>query len=411
MLNILIFQIGNTLFMFGVIRVMGVFFEKRNRSTLFMVCSCLFALLITNFRAFFISDIFLMILINLAAICAISLNYKSSLMKRLTAISCTFSLGLVLGATPALYFLTGLHILHIPDYLHETLGLLFFVTVGPVLFLTASLLRKRLQHIRKQTTSPWIALGTSLTIPIALVTIELSVYMIEIPFFVALALQMIFLICSFFPLLLQDALMSAYESKLIAAENSYYLAQCRLMQESMENVRSIRHDMKNHLVTLKDYSVKSDASEVTAYLNRLLGDIKGGELYSNTGNIAFDSIVNYKLRDAEKDHIACDVNMFLPSTLQIDAVDVITILGNLLDNALNAVAKANEKVLRLHAKFDKGGLFIKIENTFNGEVFEGNQSGYGMKNIRQAIEKYDGSMDVSHAGKMFAVSMVLLVDA
>jgi sensor histidine kinase regulating citrate/malate metabolism len=196
------------------------------------------------------------------------------------------------------------------------------------------------------------------------------------------------------------------------------------MQESLEKMKSYRHDMKIHLAALKDYTV--DNQSAADYLNTLLGDIKESEVYCNTGNIAFDSIINFKLNNAGEENIKPEITVSVPAALNIEVTDIVTIIGNLLDNALDAVAKVEEKIIRLNIRFSQGNLFINMDNTFDGKVKyvkdnageetcittlkEGDQHGYGLKNIRQSVEKYNGNVEVTHTAKIFSVGLHLCVD-
>jgi len=107
----------------------------------------------------------------------------------------------------------------------------------------------------------------------------------------------------------------------------------------------------------------------------------------------------------------------------MEETDLVTILGNLLDNALEAVAKAEEKTIRLEMKYDIGSLHIALENSFNGEVKQskkggnnrleslkgGKDHGYGLKNIISAAEKYDGTVTIDYDEKMFCVDVMIYV--
>jgi sensor histidine kinase regulating citrate/malate metabolism len=224
---------------------------------------------------------------------------------------------------------------------------------------------------------------------------------------------------------LYDTLSVAYENKLKSAlhaqEKEYYFTQCQLMQESVEQMKAFRHDIKLHLTTIKDYTANNQVNEATEYLNALFGDLGSNELYSETGNIAFDSIINFKFKNIKSADIKPDLKISIPPALNVEAVDIVTILGNLLDNALDAVAKVEEKVLKLDISFDKGGLFIKLENSFDGEVKYSKEQqiltsknedghGYGLKNIRQSVEKYNGYMKLTHNGNNFCSVVFLYVD-
>jgi sensor histidine kinase regulating citrate/malate metabolism len=218
---------------------------------------------------------------------------------------------------------------------------------------------------------------------------------------------------------LRDTVSDAHEDKLKfalqAQEKEYYFAQCRLMQESVEHIKSIRHDMKLHLSTAKNFAEKNEPQAAAEYLNFLLGDIKKSETYSETGNIAVDSIINFKLNSIHIDDL--ELRLLIPPSVNIEVADIITILGNLLDNALEATAKAAKKKLKLDVEYSKECLFIQIENTFDGKIKYangnivttkiGNNNGYGLKNIRRSLEKYNGHMEITHEGGIFSVTAML----
>jgi len=230
---------------------------------------------------------------------------------------------------------------------------------------------------------------------------------------------------------LVDTLVAKYEDKLKSElhtwEKEYYFTQCQLMQESTEQVKAIRHDMKLHLATLKDFTTTGDIEDIKKYLASLALDIEKSETYSDTGNISFDSIINYKLVGVENDNIELDLNIPLPSKINIEMVDVVTITGNMLDNALEAVAKVNEKTIKLDIAFIKGALFIKVQNSFNGEIklsekevdneqrlisLKGtSEHGYGLKNIKKSAAKYNGHVEFNYTEKLFSTGVFLYADA
>ena len=217
------------------------------------------------------------------------------------------------------------------------------------------------------------------------------------------------------------------KSALHAQEKEYYFNQCQLMKESAEKVKSIHHDMKLHLTTARDFTASGKYDEALDYLGNLLGEIGELENYSDTGNIAFDSIINYKLKDAADEGIKLDIDVSIPSALDIEVADVVTILGNLLDNALDAVAKIEDKIIKLSIESIKGNLFITAANTFDGDVFyehcengmeeiiatrkDTSEHGHGIKNIRRSVEKYDGHMDITHEDDVFTVGILLYLPA
>ena len=232
---------------------------------------------------------------------------------------------------------------------------------------------------------------------------------------------------NFLILYLYNNFSEIYEEKLNAAlqakEKAYYLTQLELMQQSTEQMKAFKHDIQNHLAVLQSYVTSaSDQDNILNYLEQLLGKVGKSDLYSDTGHIAIDSIINYKLLSAEQAHIKLDIKVLIPMDIQIEAMDLVTILGNLLDNALEAIAKVNDKWIKLDIEFNRGSLFINIENTFDGMVVyddekqvttlkDGDGHGYGLENVAQSINHYDGEMKITHTDAVFSVVVLLYVDA
>ena len=115
--------------------------------------------------------------------------------------------------------------------------------------------------------------------------------------------------------------------------------------------------------------------------------------------------------------------MYLPPEIDIEVPDIITILGNLLDNAIDALQHTTDKTLKVDIEYTKDSLFIKMDNAFDGNIKckwasggnpdyivsrkKGRDHGYGFRNIREAVEKYNGHIDISHEGNMFSVGVLL----
>ena len=305
------------------------------------------------------------------------------------------------------------------------------IAVIPIAYLVAALM-SRFKNIKKKVMFPRIALIAPLSAAVIFIiflgTGIMYTFGIDITEEVGIVLLLVLIVWLIFSNFFMFNILSAkYEEKLKseqqAQEKEYYFAQCQLMQESAEQIRAVRHDIKLHLATLKGFTINGDLEDIKGYLDSLVADIEKSEIYSNTGNIAFDSIINYKLQNAKSDNIKLDLNVAVPPELNVEVVDIVTIIGNLLDNALEAVAKVNEKIIKIDIKFNKGGLFAKIENSFNGEVQydEGmaessivslkgsNEHGYGLKNIKQSVEKYNGHMKISHKDNIFSTGIFLYV--
>jgi len=407
----------------AVERLMGVFFQKRKTKLPVVICSYLLFSVGSLLVAMFLLDAIpntLSIAIGVTLILVITLNYESSVKRRIIAIASIVVLSYVTAIFAATF------VIFVPVFSGVYEKNVFQIFSCLLLYLVALVLR-RLRHIKNNAVvfpRFWIFI---LIVPI-LTSLMVFFYTIDLDAVGSIFLGSILLTANVIPFYLFDALSASYGEKMKSAlhsqEKEYYLAQCHLMQESMDEAKSIRHDMKTHFATLKGYV--ADNEMAANYLNRLLGDIEESKIYADTGNIAFDSIINFKLRNAKENNINVDIKTLIPLSLDVEVADIVTILGNLLDNALDAVAKVEDKMIKLDIEYSKSSLFIQIENTFDGEIRYtekkkgeesiiaslkgGNEHGHGLKNVRKSVEKYDGHIDITHGENIFSVGVFLYVD-
>jgi len=355
----------------------------------------------------------------------LTLNFESSFVKRVIATS-TCLLLMTLSEAIA-WVIVGAYQISLVAYSDVVTNVLAYIVIGPASLLLAQIFC-RFKNIKKNTVTLPMFLISAFVIPAS----SLAMLFLVITHLPQMALTIVVIAMfsiNFFVFYLNDTLSAAFEDKLKAAlhiqEKEFYVAQLALMQESVKNVRSIRHDMNLHLATIKDFATSN--KDITGYIEGLLGDIGEDELYSNTGNIAIDSIINYKLRTAKDSNIKLDLSMLVPPAVNIEVVDIVTILGNLLDNALDAVTKVNEKVIRLSIEMNKGNLCINISNSFDGNIKyadgkpdsvkagiatlkTGDKHGHGLNNIYKSVAKYNGHADISHDDNVFTVGILLYLD-
>ncbi|MDR1771114.1 MAG: GHKL domain-containing protein [Hungatella sp.] len=208
---------------------------------------------------------------------------------------------------------------------------------------------------------------------------------------------------------------------LFAEQNKYYEKQLDIMKSSLEATLSIKHDMKNHLLALQSLAQNHCHDELMQCLNDIITACEYQTAFSNSGNVIVDSILNFKLQEASKLNAEIFLDINLPKDLQFPAFDMATILGNLLDNAIDALMTIeNRRMISVKIKYGKGQFIIKISNTFNGIVIErtntlftkkdGGNHGLGIKNIKRILEKYDGSMDIEYDATTFTSILLMYVD-
>ena len=411
---------GNAILVFAIERVVSAFFDKRRTSFPIMILSYFLVWVALGLHFGLTSPIITTLLIYITLLTA-TLNYKSTMTRRLSALAGSH---LMMNAATIVFQVIAFFIPALSSYIAE----LDFILAMATAYCVAFMMHRHFKTIRSPAQNLHKLLIPFLFLPITQLFV---VAFIPINFEIAGIIQASSngLGIAFLFFYLYYSVSKSFEKDIRSAlhtqEKEYYYTQCQLMQESAKQVRSVQHDIKNHLATIKTYTTNGNHEEVKSYLDALMDSIEKSEAYSDTGNIAFDSIINYKLRNAKSDNIQLDLSVAVPAEINIEVVDIVTILGNLLDNALEAVAKTNEKFIKLDIEFAKGGLFTKVENSFNGEInygtgnaedrkpitsSKGKEHGYGLKNIQQSIEKYDGYMKISHTENIFSSIVFLYVD-
>ncbi len=197
-------------------------------------------------------------------------------------------------------------------------------------------------------------------------------------------------------------------------------------------VRSMKHDMKNTLSVVMQLAEKggeAEKKELQAYLTEVNQSFDSLEIQFQTGNHVVDTLLNMKYHEIIR--IIPDLQMdadrlIFPENLDIHSYDMGVILGNALDNAIEACGRLKasdahaDTFIRL-SSFVKGKMFfIEVENSFDGKVIRKKQSefpitdkadkkahGMGLMNIRNTAEKYHGAVDWKAENKVFTLTVMM----
>ena len=191
------------------------------------------------------------------------------------------------------------------------------------------------------------------------------------------------------------------------------------VENMYRQVRGWRHDYKNHIQTLKAYMSVNEYDKVNIYLDRLDEDLTSVDTIMKTGSIIIDAILNSKISLANSKKINVNAKAFVPDNLNISEIDLCVIIGNLLDNAVEACEKItdNEKFIRIFIGMKNTQLYIYIANTAPGGkqkkvngLFATRKSGYhgyGLVRIDKTVEKYKGYVKRSSEDGAFTTEILL----
>lgn len=174
------------------------------------------------------------------------------------------------------------------------------------------------------------------------------------------------------------------------------------------------HDLHNHIEAIYQCLTKGDIREAIQYCNQLRTPVREISQMIWTGDKAIDYLISSKMALAEQEQIKTKVNIEYPHNTNIRSVDLTTILGNLLDNALEAAETASGELrfLNLTIRRINAMLIIKVENGY-GNAPVGNDGelettkedkashGWGLKSVRTAVDRYDGTITTDYKDGVF----------
>lgn len=210
--------------------------------------------------------------------------------------------------------------------------------------------------------------------------------------------------------LLLHSISQQYEMEMLKTQLQAYTNQLNVVLRGEEKIKALRHDIKHHLNELMLLANKHDVAEIQKYIDEMNSFLKNPNEIVASGNLEIDSVLNFMLQKAEKELKTVDIKVMLPEKVR-HSFDINVMLGNLLENAIEAAGKTENKYLSVHIKLKRGILKVKIENSFESCILceEQNrkdtilkttkpfteQHGIGLKNVKKIVEKYNGTMAVT----------------
>lgn len=180
------------------------------------------------------------------------------------------------------------------------------------------------------------------------------------------------------------------------------------------------HDLHNHIEAIYPCLTRGNIQEAVQYCEELRTPV--GEISQTvwTGDKAIDYLISSKMALAVQEHIQTKVNVEYPRNTNIRSVDLTTILGNLLDNALEAAETVPKRLRFLHLTVRRinAMLIIKVENGYSEAPTQKNGNlltskidkafhGWGLKSVQTAAERYDGAVNIDYVDGIFKTVVTL----
>ena len=200
----------------------------------------------------------------------------------------------------------------------------------------------------------------------------------------------------------------------LESKNDYY----EKLEKSQEDIRRLYHDMNNHLYAIKNMNKnKSDSLE---YIESIQNELNKANQIKASGNAIFDIIVDEKMKICENKGIEFILDLDSKNTGFIENIDMSSILGNILDNAIEACDKIenSRKYINLKSMWAKNMFVFICENSKENDVkkVEGryitskndkSKHGIGIKSVEASVKKYNGKMNIFCDENTFRIKVVI----
>jgi signal transduction histidine kinase len=202
------------------------------------------------------------------------------------------------------------------------------------------------------------------------------------------------------------------------------------MDDMFKNLRAQRHDFNHHIGCIYGLINMEQFEKTKEYIEELTKETTEYNEIINVGNPILASLLNTKITKAKKKKIEVDIdidiNTNINTNISIKYIDISIIIGNLLDNAIEACDNVEEdnRYIEVNIYNKMNNLIIKVANSklsqkepeekMNNKGFttkaDTQNHGFGLANIKQTIEKYKGIIKIEDESNIFKINIAIPID-
>lgn len=198
------------------------------------------------------------------------------------------------------------------------------------------------------------------------------------------------------------------EMTLEQVQLQYEMQNAKRALRANTDIRRLYHDMKNHMLALQAMiDTEGSRSNASEYLSELCTQLEEFEVNIHTGNTVADALLAEKMERARLDNIRFNICVDLSPLDFMHSIDIVTILGNASDNAVEALQmmpEGQERIVYFKSACYANMLVLRISNQFHGQLSIKNgllhtlksdedMHGIGLKSIEKAVKRYNGNME------------------
>lgn len=205
--------------------------------------------------------------------------------------------------------------------------------------------------------------------------------------------------------------------RMLRQQEEYRISYAENIKEQYEEIRRMRHDMKQNLAVISTLHKEHKYDEAKEFTGRVSDNLEKIEMVIDVNNDFINAILNSKLLIASEHGI----RVICASSSNIDGIDDIdlcNLLGNILDNAIEAAKHCPNGYIEVSIRSDENMVLVIVANTIAESVMKRNKElkstkknttrhGYGIKTIRSIAEKHSGTASFYEEGEMFYCQVMM----
>jgi len=209
------------------------------------------------------------------------------------------------------------------------------------------------------------------------------------------------------------------DRRIAAYQNDLVMKHYDEVQNMYRQMRGWRHDYHSHIQTMKAFLASGNAAEHLEYLGKLDSDLTSVDTVVKTGNVMVDAILNSKLSLSSSKKIKTTTKIAVPPKLAVSEIDLCVVIGNMLDNAIEAclrLPEESERFIRVYIGTHKSMLYVSVFNASGGETKKSGDRyistknspshGFGLMRMDKIAAKYGGYVNRQNEPGVFATEMM-----
>lgn len=208
------------------------------------------------------------------------------------------------------------------------------------------------------------------------------------------------------------------ESNSLRNQINSYKRELDRIEATEIRIEGIRHDLRHHIIEMQDMVKSEDYDSLSSYLDSISEDINQEKKISHSGRYEVDSLINYMIEEARLTLKEVDVKVSIPKDINVERYQLNVILGNLMENAIDAAKCSEKQFMSISVEVNRGMLFINVRNSYMGKIYRNKHGilstkqsnkkhGLGLKNVKRIVDDLNGDFKIFYDDSEFAVDVMI----